>query len=520
MVRTRLLLPLLLLALAGCRDLIFPDVPPRVDIVRGAAFAPPEQGAPSESAAGTSAAEETWVGVTVRGPDGGPVGGIPIGWRMSGDEEWKLIGTSAGDPRGIKGFSAPIGAFVTVVGVTSEPAEIQVTQKSPVMSDGEQDLGGAPEAGTLVSLNVFRFRVGATCTFGVRVRNADGTPVRGARFDRIPVRVGYIDVGPLAGETDAEGHAQLVAACTPMHLLIRPIDGPATLLAAIDPLSATGGLQATLPDTFVEVHGTVRDEDGSPVAGYHTRIWHTRSLQEGMTPDAVPPTTRAITDAEGRYSLKVGTSIQSEWTMFRGYTATGGQLDRFTLTPGTPKEWDITAPRGRWVDVRCITTVGTDCRPFGDHSCTGPDPDIKWEHDIDGGRSASPRIWCPVGEAVVHDDAVAVRLAPEENVARLDYRKMTGAVKVRVTRGDEPCRVHLHRPSITAPIGGVSSARFGGDKEARLFEHVPPGVWDITARCGSRSTLTLTEARNPAWSESITVADAMVDLGTIELPAE
>lgn len=519
----------LLLALTGCRDGILPDVPRRVDIVReavhGTVPATPEQGVLSSSTAGTAAAEETWVGVKVRGPDGGPIGGMPIGWRMSRDEEWTLVGTSPSEPGRLEAFRVPVGAFVTVVGIPSEPGEIQVKQPSPVVSEGSPGVGAPPDAVAVASVPIYRFKVGATCTLGVDVRTADGAPVPGARFDRIPVRAHAIDGDPLAGETDVAGHAQLVANCTMMHLLVRPTDGPATLLPAIDPLNATGNLRVAVAETFVEVHGMVTDEHGRPVTGYHLRLWHTPTFWKGVdfaaTPDAEDlPYARAVTGDDGQYSLKVAASSTTGWMLSRGHATNGGQVDILTLTPGTPKTRNITAAAGRWVEVRCEAATGTDCHPFGDPVCSGTDPEVKWAKEDDGGTSASPRIWCPVGEAVVYDDAVSVRIAPEESVARLDYRRMTGAVDVRVTRGGKPCMVTLRRPLTATLLGGVSSQRSGRRRDTRPFEHVPPGDWEVTSHCFSGSTFKLTDFLKADWSKSITVADTMVDLGTIELPPE
>ncbi len=333
-------------------------------------------------------------------------------------------------------------------------------------------------------LNDLHFWVDRPCVATVRVLDEDGAPLAGVPLRYVSTRDGtwLPSPGP-AAHTDNEGNATLAVPCGPLRWSIEAEDRLLEPAHPCGPAAPHAECVVVEPDDLFELRtraaeplsGIVRTRRGDPIPDASVRV-------AGLT---------AATDDAGRFTVARPPGSPDLTVDASGYLPF-----RTRLGEGAPTE--IALEPARSLQVRCAGLEPGECADVAVRCRAAESPWVSaCVPDGDVQQCACPE----AGRLEVQGGGVAVRAAPGDLVAWLDFRAAPASLAASVEVAGDRCDARI------APAGawGPRSARC--DDGTLRFSGLPSGTWaGWVRRHGDAST---------ELGFTVDVARSAVDLGAL-----
>jgi len=347
----------------------------------------------------------------------------------------------------------------------------------------------APASTTLIRPRTdLVFRLATRCSLTVDVDAGDA-----------PITGGVVNLYAASGELleltlDAQGRGSWAEVpCGPATLEARA-DGFLPNTEAVETSDGHAHLWLQ-PDHLglVRIHGLVTSE-GHPVAGAELAALPLAKLPSGLS------------GPDGAYTVFV--EGPGPYALIADHHAYQYELDSLLVPPGVDAwEHDVELAPIRKVKVHCAGLPDDGCHDLPLVMCSeawapGGFPCVEEAGDI--------TCRCPMGEAAVRGGGESVLVAHDADTAWLDFRVPGGlSGRVLVDGTPTPCTLEVVRWSLD--LGGAGGLRTDACAEDGSFvvPSLKPGDWRLVVRSQG-----LEQAVGP-----VSVADAVVDLGSIDLMA-
>lgn len=414
--------------------------------------------------AGPEARGEAHVTVSVVDHAGQPVPDAPLTWSVEGRSDrdwWETDGDGQAE------------LWVDLAERNVVTARRRATPQSVLVTGAGQHI-------------VFRYP--EHCPVLVTIHGPTDEPVQ------VPLEVTSADAS-WSFETDENGQVPLELPCAEVRIESW-LEGVPTLSRVID-AGWTDELFLRF-DAGLLIRGHVYQTDGEPIEGIRVQA-------QGQDSDR--------SEVDGGYQV---------WVRRPGphvVTATHGgvvlETDVVLFPPNVVEvEHDLFLEPSRKVDVRCAGLEDDSCAWVPLVQCTEPHLPLGTLCDEQGGEVVCR---CPSGEAAIRGGGHAVLVAPDEEIAWLDFRD-EGALSGRVLLDGEPVRCRLNA---THGLGvGVSGLAMRVDTcfEDGSFElaNLEPGTWTLEVEAqGVKTTLGGLDVAGPLDVGDIELLDGTLVTGLV-----